>query len=60
MTAVCTPYHAMAMTMTDSSNGPKVQEPARESGDARLVATPADPAGGILRLTQEKEVVRNG
>jgi hypothetical protein len=30
MTAVCTPCHAIAMTMTDSSNGPKVQEPARE------------------------------
>jgi hypothetical protein len=45
--------------MTGSSNGPKVQEPAREAGDGRLVATPADPDGGILRLTQEKEV-RNG
>jgi hypothetical protein len=49
------------MKMTDSSNGPEVQEPARESGDARLVATAADSdGGGILRLTQEKEVVRNG
>jgi hypothetical protein len=48
------------MTMTDSSNGPQVQEPAREAGDGRLVATAADSDGGILRLTQEKEVVRNG
>jgi hypothetical protein len=60
MTVVCTPYHAIAMTMTDSSNGPQVQEPAREAGDGRLVATAADSDGGILRLTQEKEVVRNG
>ncbi len=60
MTAVCTPYHAIGMTMTDSSNGPKVHEPARESDDGRLVATAADSDGGVLRLTQEKEVVRNG
>lgn len=42
MTGMCTPCHAIAMTMTDSSNGPKVQEPAREAGDGRLVATAAD------------------
>jgi hypothetical protein len=60
MTAVCTPYHAIAMAMTDSSNGPKVQEPAREAGDGRLVATAADSDGGILRPTQEKEVIGNG
>ena len=42
--------------MTGPSNGPKVQEPAREAGDGRVVATAADPDGGILRLTKEKEV----
>ena len=41
--------------MTGQSNGPKVQEPAREAGDGRVVATAADPDGGILRLTKEKE-----
>ena len=60
MTAVCTPYDAIAMTMTDSSSGPRVQEPAREAGDGSLVATAADPDGGVLGLTQEKEVTRNG
>ena len=54
MTAVCTPYHAIAMTMTDSCNGPKVQEPAQEAGDGRLVATAADRDWGVLRPTQEK------
>ena len=48
------------MTMADSSKGPRVQEPAREAGDGRLVAIAADPDGGILKLTQEKEVIRNG
>jgi hypothetical protein len=48
------------MTINDSSNGPGVQGPAREVGDARLVGTVADPDGGILRLTQEKEVIRDG
>jgi hypothetical protein len=60
MTAVCTPYYAIAMTMTDSPNAPKVPEPARGAGDGRLVATAADRDWGILRLTQEKEVIRNG
>jgi predicted enzyme related to lactoylglutathione lyase len=60
MTAVCTPYHAIGMTMTDSSNGAKVQEPAREVGDGSLVATATDPDGGVLRLTQDHEVIRNG
>jgi hypothetical protein len=60
MTDVCTPYHAIAMTMTDSSNGRNVQEPAREMRDGRLVAIAADRDWGILRLTQEKEVIRNG
>jgi hypothetical protein len=60
MTAVCTPHHAIAMTMTNSSNGAKQQKPARKGGDSRLVATAADPDGGFLRLTQEKEVIRNG
>jgi hypothetical protein len=60
MTAVCTPHHAIAMTMTDSSDGPEVQEPAREAGDGRLVATAADRGWGHLTLTQEKEVIRNG
>jgi hypothetical protein len=60
MTAMCTPYHAMRMTMTDS-DGPKVQEPAREVSDGRPVATAADPDGSVLRLTltQDKEVIRN-
>jgi hypothetical protein len=60
MTVVCTPYHAIAMTTTDSSNGPTVQEPAPKAGDDRLVATAADRDWGMLRLTQEKEVIRNG
>ena len=58
MTAVCAPYHALAVTMTDSSNGSKPQEPARQAGDGRLVADDRD--WGILRLTHEKEVIRNG
>ena len=58
MTAVCAPYHALAMTMTDLSNGPKAQEPEREAGDGRLVADDRD--WGILRLTHGKEVIRNG
>jgi hypothetical protein len=60
MTAVCTPYHAMAMTKIDWSDGPQVQEPAREAGDERLVATAADRDSGTLRLIQQKEVIRNG
>ena len=60
MTAVCTPYQAIAITMTDSSDAPKVQEPPREAADGRLVATAAERGWGILRLTQEREVVRNG
>ena len=60
MTAVCTPYHAMAMTMTDSSHGSQVQEPAREPGDGRVAATAAERDWGIFRLTQVKEVIRDG
>ena len=54
------PYHAIAVTVIDSSDGPKVREPAREAGDGRLVSGAADPDGGTLTLTQEKEVIRNG
>ena len=60
MTAVCTPYHAIALTMADSSNRPKVQEPAREADEGRLVVVTAERDWGILRLIQEKEVIRNG
>jgi hypothetical protein len=59
MTSVCTPYHAVALTMTDS-HSPKVQGPAREVGDGRLAATAGDPDGGVVRLTQDKEVICNG
>jgi hypothetical protein len=31
MTVVCIPYHAIAMTIADSSNGPSVHEAAREA-----------------------------
>jgi hypothetical protein len=60
MTAVCTPYHAIGMTVTDSATGPRVQEPAREVADRRLVATGRGSDGSVLTPTQDKEVIRNG
>jgi hypothetical protein len=60
MTAVCTPYHAIGATMTDSSNGANVPEPLTEVGDGRPVATPTDPDGSVRKLIQDKEVIRNG
>jgi hypothetical protein len=60
MTAVCTPHDSIAMTMTGSCSGPRVQEPPREADQGRLVVAAVDRDGGTVRLTQEKEVVHDG
>jgi hypothetical protein len=60
MSAVCIPYPAKGATMTDCSNGAHVPEPARDVGDGRRVATVADRDGSVLKLIQDKEVIRNG
>jgi len=60
MTAVCIPYHAIGARMTDSSNGAGVPEPARDVGDGRPLATVTDPDGSVLRVIQDKEVIRDG
>ena len=46
--------------MTDSSNGAGVPEPARDVGDGRPLATVTDPDGSVLRVIQDKEVIRDG
>jgi hypothetical protein len=60
MTAVCIPYPAIAATVTDSSNGANVPQSARDVSNGRPVATGTDPDGSILKLINDKEVIRNG
>lgn len=60
MTAMCTPYHAIGATMTNSSNGANVPEPVRDVDDRRLVATVTTPDSSVVRLIQDKEVIHNG
>jgi len=46
--------------MTESSNGERVPQPARDVGDDRRpVATVTDPDDSVLRLIYDKEVTRN-
>jgi hypothetical protein len=60
MTAMCTPYQMRGATTTDSSNGADVREPAREADEGRPAATVTKPDSSVLRLIQDKEVIRNG
>jgi hypothetical protein len=57
---MCIPYHAIGVMVTDTSSGASVPQPARDVGDDRPVATVTDPDGSVLRLSQDKEVIRNG
>ena len=58
MIAVCIPYDAIGATMGDSSSGAEVSEPGREGGEGRPAATVSDADGSVLRLIQDREVVR--
>src|SRR3989442_13464942 len=40
--------------------GATVKGPARDVGGGRLVAMVTDPDGNVLRLVQDREVLRNG
>ena len=60
MCAVCIPYHAIGATISDSSNGANVLEPARDVGDGRPVPPVPNPDGCVRGLIQDNEVIRDG